>query len=194
MEAKASSSSTRHVGGDLARGGLRGDLEACCWRGGAGPAARPARSRPSLGLYSRWLPDRAQNRRKESDVVARRFRADEASVIITRRTPRRRLGHLASPARRSVHQLELMPRPPQTRGAETRRSGRTAPGLVGRTRRRRGLYQVSKQRSRARWPRKALSRDSREGAAGRADGIVPVAGTEFGSPKIGAGAWGLVGH
>src|SRR5688572_1813611 len=111
-----------HVGVDLPVDRLRGDFDAVLLAGGAGqPRDLPVPGRELAGIYFAMDYLTLQNRRNEGDVIgdAEFVSAEGQHVIIIGGgdTGADCLGTAHRQRARSVHQLELMPRPPEERAA-----------------------------------------------------------------------------
>ncbi len=111
-----------NVGVDLPAERLRGDFDAVLLAGGAGqPRDLPVPGRELQGIHFAMDYLTLQNRRNEGDAIsdADFVSAQGKHVIIIGGgdTGADCLGTAHRQRARSVHQLELLPRPPQTRGA-----------------------------------------------------------------------------
>jgi glutamate synthase (NADPH/NADH) small chain len=112
-----------NVGVDLPVERLRGDFDAVLLAGGAGqPRDLPVPGRELEGIYFAMDYLTLQNRRNEGDVIADAefvTAADKHVIIIGGGdTGADCLGTAHRQRAKSVHQLELLPRPPQTRDAD----------------------------------------------------------------------------
>jgi glutamate synthase (NADPH/NADH) small chain len=110
-----------NVGVDLPVARLRGDFDAVLLAGGAGqPRDLAVPGRDLAGIYFAMDYLTLQNRRNEGDAVSDEdfVSAEGKHVIIIGGgdTGADCLGTAHRQRARSVHQLELLPRPPQTRG------------------------------------------------------------------------------
>ena len=111
-----------NVGVDLPAERLRGDFDAVLLAGGAGqPRDLPVPGRELQGIHFAMDYLTLQNRRNEGDAISEAdfVSAHGKHVIIIGGgdTGADCLGTAHRQRARSVHQLELLPRPPQTRGA-----------------------------------------------------------------------------
>jgi glutamate synthase (NADPH/NADH) small chain len=111
-----------HVGVDLPVARLRGDFDAVLLAGGAGqPRDLPVPGRDLAGIYFAMDYLTLQNRRNEGDVISDAdfvsARGKHVVIIGGGDTGADCLGTAHRQRARSVHQLELLARPPQTRGA-----------------------------------------------------------------------------
>ena len=112
-----------NVGVDLPVERLRGDFDAVLLAGGAGqPRDLPVPGRALAGVYFAMDYLTLQNRRNEGDAIsAADFVSAEGKHVIIiggGDTGADCLGTAHRQRARSVHQLELLPRPPQTRAAD----------------------------------------------------------------------------
>ena len=181
-----------NVGVDLPAERLRGDFDAVLLAGGAGqPRDLPVPGRELQGIHFAMDYLTLQNRRNEGDAIsdADFVSAQGKHVIIIGGgdTGADCLGTAHRQRAKSVHQLELLPRPPQTRGAnnpwpEWPNVFRVSPAHEEGGER---LYQVSTQRfsGDANGRVKALHAVTVEMQQkdGRTE-FVPVAGSEFEIP------------
>ena len=180
-----------HVGVDLPVARLRGDFDAVLLAGGAGqPRDLPVPGRDLAGIYFAMDYLTLQNRRNEGDVIndADFVSAKGKHVVIIGGgdTGADCLGTAHRQRARSVHQLELLARPPQTRGANNPWPEWPHVFRVSSAHEEGGerLYQVSTQRFSGDNGRvKALHAVSVEMQQkdGRTE-FVPVAGSEFEIP------------
>jgi glutamate synthase (NADPH/NADH) small chain len=111
-----------NVGVDLPVARLRGDFDAVLLAGGAGqPRDLPVPGRDLAGIYFAMDYLTLQNRRNEGDVISDAdfvsARGKHVVIIGGGDTGADCLGTAHRQRARSVHQLELLARPPQTRGA-----------------------------------------------------------------------------
>jgi glutamate synthase (NADPH/NADH) small chain len=111
-----------HVGVDVPASRLLGDYDAVLLAGGAGqPRDLPVPGRDLAGIYFAMDYLTLQNRRNEGDVISDAdfvsARGKHVVIIGGGDTGADCLGTAHRQRARSVHQLELLARPPQTRGA-----------------------------------------------------------------------------